>query len=646
MSKTIEGCKVFISQKINSFIVIIVIILFASCGGSGDSASNLGSGSDISGKVVDGYISNAIVTINNKTTKTNAIGAWSISGVTSSDNTYITAMGGTDISTGELFDTNTTLKSMVSNKSNFVIISPLTTLVAEVKLADSTSSLADIEQKISTNLGLDVDTLKADPIALLSSSDKTKAQKALKAIFLVQKFAESYNALDKSKKISSKNGLFLIAEKLINDKNISAALEDIKNNDINDTNATKIFNVLKIQLDSIKTKDINSTSLTTLSKAIEIATSKIESSLSENNISEALKNAKMLAVTGIKVLVKKVEENNTLDASDYANTFFENSDTKTKAIALYDKIEDLVNDTNLTLNDILLDIATQGNVTGVINQKISESNKTDFNMSNTIADFNSSLSNILHAKDSDIIDGYYEKVVYYDGINDANFTVNLPQGTFYIVTEYSGSDKSTQVEFGALNTIKDEDGNNPTDSNITSGNLRTNSSAIAKLTIKNNSSSVKTYVIPVRAYQGTSDNKKASKIWVAALNYDTNEIKNTKQFTLKLNDNSSNTGEVLVNNSENFHIWQFKTNATQDGTYDLEITTDYDSYRNPLQYFKIILLEGTQQKQLISAETNEGILTYKGISINSNTTYKLKLIPLSPKSDAYGYYTIKLNKRQ
>jgi hypothetical protein len=244
-----------------------------------------------------------------------------------------------------------------------------------------------------------------------------------------------------------------------------------------------------------------------------------------------------------------------------------------------------------------------------------------------------------------IENGYYQEVLSYDGIEDAIFRVTLPTGSFDIIAEYASSDKLTQVEFNADN-ITDEDGNSlpSTSAVVSSGQLRTTSSGIAKLTITNISEEPQTYLIPVRAYYSTSNNKKPTNIWVGAINTDTTEVTIDKDLTLVLDDNTSNVAEILFEN-EPTNNWSFDTNATQAGVYELDITTDNNDYANPLQYFSVEIDETNGKSVVSQTFTEDGSINVSNVSLDANTSYILKLTPTTLKSDALGYYTIKLNRK-
>ncbi|MBY4678746.1 DUF4214 domain-containing protein [Marinobacterium arenosum] len=134
----------------------------------------------VSGKVIDGYISGATVFLDKDgdgvldddevSTTTDADGDFSLTG-----QGELVATGGTDISTGLAFD------GVLKAPSGSTVINPVTTLVQS--LVDSGKSTADAEQVVTKALGLssDVDLKTFDPIkeATTEGADETSVGTAL-----------------------------------------------------------------------------------------------------------------------------------------------------------------------------------------------------------------------------------------------------------------------------------------------------------------------------------------------------------------------------------------------------------------------------------------------------------------------------------
>ena len=224
-----------------------------------------------------------------------------------------------------------------------------------------------------------------------------------------------------------------------------------------------------------------------------------------------------------------------------------------------------------------------------------------------------------------------KQVLDYNGSSDVNLTISLDNGTYTIIAEYSGNNPNNQIAFGTIN-----------DSDITTINDRTSSNGVAKATITNSSTAKKTYTIPFRVYDGTSATLKAAPISVIITKDGFNELKN---FDLILENNNT----AFMYSEQDTHIWSFKTNSDQNGTYKLNITTDYNNYENPLRYFRIELTDGSGKDVYTNNGVSDGEISNATISLDANTTYTLRIynsggnIPASP-SDSLGYYTINISK--
>ncbi|MEA2050161.1 MAG: hypothetical protein U9O56_05470 [Campylobacterota bacterium] len=185
--------------KFNKTIVVSLVAsaLLVGCGSSSGSGSNDDTQS-MSGVAIDGYVSGANVVLKNssgeeiETTTTDANGDWNFEGVVIPDGSIVEVSGGTDTATGEVFEG--VLKAPAATDGSEVVTTPLTTLVAA--LVQSGKSIDDAKDTVSSQLGISVDTLDADPIETLNSDtatddEKTAAATAIKKALVIQKTAET-----------------------------------------------------------------------------------------------------------------------------------------------------------------------------------------------------------------------------------------------------------------------------------------------------------------------------------------------------------------------------------------------------------------------------------------------------------------------
>lgn len=554
-------------KKIKIASLTLLTSLFVACGGGGSSHSPAPTPSDnsinISGKAIDGYLNGATVTLKNGTQSiesntTLSDGSWHINGVELDESAYLEISGGTDTATGEAFKSGMKLKHLIDTSLTSYNVTPLTTLVTEVVTNTTGSTKSSIEAKIATQLGLGSDAnaislLNSDPISKLTS-DTQNAQKLIKLMLVIQKYAESYDSIASTDKGNKANGLLQIATQLNNNESLANTIANVSNM-VTDTNAKSALNKLYQTLNDINESAItNTSSLNNVSNAIEASTRSLESNLASGSYTSALTNAN-----------------------------------------------------NINLNHAIAQ------------------EEQDDNLTNSISN------------------GYYETVLEYTANSDEQFTVNLPQGSFYIIAEPASSNLLTQIELD--NNITDGNETNVTGSTITSINLRTASSGTAKIKITNNTSDIKKYVIPVRAYQSTSNIPQSSNIWIGAMNTDSSEINTSKNFTLDLNDPTKNIGLVL-SEDESTHNWNFESKSLNNGTYTINVSTDYENNKNPLRYFSITLKEnskiiGTKYTSNASASLNVPIET------NKNYTLEVRItggeIPAA-KADSLGYYKIELTQ--
>ncbi|RKQ60592.1 hypothetical protein C7457_1414 [Thermovibrio guaymasensis] len=236
--------------------------------------------------------------------------------------------------------------------------------------------------------------------------------------------------------------------------------------------------------------------------------------------------------------------------------------------------------------------------------------------------------------------GWYETRLHFDGNNSANFRITIPKGkSYYVVAEFSGNDSSIKSVIDEIN-ISCESGIDVSN-DITIISTETTDTSIAKIRINNPSNSGVVCTVPVKAKRNGT--YVASDIWVAAISTDQNEINHARGGQLNLN--QDNTGEILVEGET--HIWNFTIPQNEGGNYRIRITTDNDNYKNPLWFFTVTLRSaaGTTiiDEQQGSSSSGEKTLT---VNLRGGTTYTLKIEGKLNKSDALGYYKVRVEKLQ
>ena len=173
-------------------IVILGLVSFSGCSSSSNHSSAVAETAtiDLSGSVIDGYVSGADIIAGSFSAVSNGVGFWSIPDVEESDSLTIEASGGTDTSTGEPFEGK--LKASVAKGQTTANVTPLSTIVTSV--VESGVSVEEANTVVSTQLGISEEALAADPIETLKSgtpAQKTEAAKAIKTALVVQKMAET-----------------------------------------------------------------------------------------------------------------------------------------------------------------------------------------------------------------------------------------------------------------------------------------------------------------------------------------------------------------------------------------------------------------------------------------------------------------------
>lgn len=252
---------------------------------------------------------------------------------------------------------------------------------------------------------------------------------------------------------------------------------------------------------------------------------------------------------------------------------------------------------------------------------------------------------VADAGDYNTAEGWYDTVVTYNGVDEANVTIELPPGEFDVFAEYSTSSaKTLQSIIGTSVTYSD--GSSAADAVTDIGSI-TISTHPARISLENNSTENKTFVIPITAaVSPLNSNLVAADVWVGII--DRNESTTyTKGGAFTFGDVETNTA-LMLSEAET-HTWVIDTvSSTDAGLYDLEITTDNNSSRNPLQNFHITFeINGNAQSVIneVDSGSENGSLTISNISLLSTYSYNLKVIGETNKSDFLGYYKIKLIKQ-
>lgn len=242
--------------------------LLAACGGGGGTGSSPSS-APVQGKAVDFYLSGATVSFldcSNQTTTTNATGDFTFPA--NCTQSALTVKGGTDIGTGLPFNGVLQAPAVESKPGVTPVISPLTTLVAQLGTAQAAA--------LATKLGLDgKDLLTLDPL---------KDGTALKAAVVVQQLVEQIS--------KTLVGVATSAGGTLN-ANIAAAAA-----------ANAVANAI-----SSASSSANLTEASTVTKAIEASVQNVKSSLPsslQNNIGAVAVNVAVLATPTVSKLATDI----------------------------------------------------------------------------------------------------------------------------------------------------------------------------------------------------------------------------------------------------------------------------------------------------------------------------------------------------
>jgi hypothetical protein len=581
----------------------------------------------LSGNVIDGYVQGATVTIGNSSETTDINGFWEISNIPASKNITIIAKGGTDTSTNEPFEG--VLKAPVSGLEDLdtIAITPLSTLVSSV--VDSGKSIDEATSTVANSLGITQETLKSDPIKLLKSgTDKQKqdAAIAIKKALVIQKMAEtiskSASVLESEQHIIFDAVMDTVAATINENKTFNIVVEDT---------ATIVKDVavqVKEENTEVVIKNLTEKLEASANAALEVVEavqSMKESELfNADNIDTVLEEkAKAIekVTNSIEEAVKKIATaNSTDDILSIENAVAEAVSTAKKE---FDKEDDSTTENDSTTEDS--STTEDGSTTEDDSTTGGSTLPADITVSSTIT----------------ISNGWGEDVVSYDGVEDSKVKITIPaNSTYYIIAENSSNNPQTKLKFGTVDSITDEKGNTLVDTTITSSQLETTSTAIAKISIKNESDLEKNYIVPVSANKNGIDIY--TKIWVAAINSDASSLNNTKTATLTLGDIKTNTGEILVEGSK--HTFSLVTASNDTGTYTLSV--EGIEGVNFLNNYSITMKQSNGTVLVDNQNTISGSITKGNINLENLTSYTLSITADTLRSDALGYYKIKLIKEQ
>ncbi len=352
--------------------------LFVGCGSETSIAS---SSTTVSGNVVDGYIKNASVTFGGQEVTTDENGKYTFTFATAPEAGALVASGGIDIDTGEVFEG--VLKAPIASGVTTAAITPLTTLVQSA--VDSGKTLAQAKTNIAVQLGIDEDTLVADPIAQLSTGDataKAAAAVAIKQALKIQKTVELYakaaggdvnaNSVDIMKAVATSlvdSGSTVAATALA-----TATAANIVKTAITDTTAQANIDSAENSVKAIQsvmeamviTADTTIADVATKAKAIEVVTSKVEEVVEAavagtGNISDAENTVKAVVMLGgVEKIATQIETaqttavaaSKTVDTSSFADAFLTTSVIATQKTSFETNFGTDISDNDINIETI------------------------------------------------------------------------------------------------------------------------------------------------------------------------------------------------------------------------------------------------------------------------------------------------------
>lgn len=294
-------------KKILILSVVVATVLFTGCGGGG-SSSTATTYQNINGLVSDPVISNAEVRLCEKENITICTGSPTLS---KDDGTYtlsvddsldfsqyvMIAKNGTDTKTGVSFSgiTLRTPANLTKNANNELVISPLTTLVAE---KNKTLNLEAALTEVASNLGITKDSLHRDP---------TLSKDAQEAAILITTFRKEGETAFEDISISNGDFNTFIQSNYSSDvaklNKIDAILKVIGNNNTSSETIIRTFSILKQLINSDKMDTLDKTNQTIYDNLRKIVT----------KISEQLESIDNPNLAQIKYIVGLTDSNDLTD---------------------------------------------------------------------------------------------------------------------------------------------------------------------------------------------------------------------------------------------------------------------------------------------------------------------------------------------
>jgi len=403
------------------------------CGSSGGGSSSSTGEEILEGVAIDGYIDEALVTMNGYATLTYSDGTWGLpkEAYKKGAQNIVEVVGGIDISTGEKYEGF--LKAVVTDDGSIRVVNLFSSLVVAMVQNGVPQALA--EEKIAKQLGVTVESLNSDPITILRTGTPQQKREAgilLQQSLAIQKIAEIF-----SKSIVSENSVFSavinsMSQRLYDGKSFGSVVSDIETlakdlqsrltkMDINELTTidpnmgTKLLSasraaqtigtmITRFDPSTFENSDNIYATLRSKAKAIEIISNQLESEIEKLesmtptallgfDYQNTIKGLMMLGgVDGIEALMIRAQqsigmgENQELDASAFSKSFFGGDSTVLQEQALvYDEIKVLCGASGAKVDesdmaDMLLGANTrvkQGHVDAVQEQADSKGYNTD-----------------------------------------------------------------------------------------------------------------------------------------------------------------------------------------------------------------------------------------------------------------------------
>jgi hypothetical protein len=335
------------------------------------------------GKSIDGYTANSKVEIKSlengeiiAQTETDSTGSFVISQV-NSENLLVEISGGIDTFTQENF--NGILKNILTqdNKNSSLNVSPISSIVAT--LFENGETLSSAENIVANSFDLDIETLRQDPIASLTTNSESSS-KMMKAIFQLETISQIISTVSSDKNstylnffkqvglmakennkiedILKSDSVDLILDKLISENNDS--MEQVKINSIRDLvkNSSKILDEIDINQNNLNELINIQQSIETFKKPLSEKLQEIQTLNNEADVlafsedAEKIVNA-TIALGGIDYIQTKIENNETVLTQDEIDEKWQeydeaiNNGTTTEELLSSNNSEDLI------INDLI-----------------------------------------------------------------------------------------------------------------------------------------------------------------------------------------------------------------------------------------------------------------------------------------------------